>query len=95
MLGLYFDIGSNLFFSPKHKFGIDLGIRYNMVTGLKRPDVEYELADEDSGILESTHSYISTKLQADYYTWYIGISIKLDSNRKQKRKDSRGHGKLI
>ena len=88
------DIGSNLFFSEKHKFGVDLGIRYNMVTGLKRPENVYELSTDNDGIFQTTHASIANKLQADYYTWYIGISIKLDSNRKQKRKH-RSQGKLI
>lgn len=92
------DIGGNLYFKENHKTGLDFGIRYNMVTGLKRPQTQYDLSDDDSGILENTHAYISKRLQADYYTWYIGVSVKLDKSNRSKRKEEkkrRRQGKLI
>ena len=87
------DLGTNIFFSNNHKFGMDVGIRYNMLTRLKRP-IETELYDTDETIVNRISRYI----EADYYTWYIGLSIKLDEERKQKRKKKRnrhGKGKLI
>jgi len=92
------DIGTNLFFSDKHQIGVDLGIRYNMVTGLKRPENIYELSTENDGIFQNTHASLANKLQADYYTWYIGVSIKLDSNKRAQKKEEkrrRRQGKLI
>ena len=92
------DIGTNLFFSKNHQFGVDLGIRYNMVTGLKTPNEVFQLSNSQSGAIEKGHASIAKKLQADYYTWYIGVSIKLDSeerNRKKEEKKRRRQGKLI
>ena len=86
------DLGTNVFFSNNHKFGMDIGIRYNMLTRLKRPDTE--LFDQTEAIVDQISRYI----EADYYTWYIGLSIKLDEERKQKtnkRRNRRGKGKLI
>jgi len=92
------DIGGNLYFKDNHKTGLDFGIRYNMVTGLKRTDAEYqyELSNDDSGSFENTHAYIANELQADYYTWYIGVTIKLDKRNKRKEERQRKrNGKLI
>ena len=92
------DIGTNLFFSQDHNIGLDAGIRYNMVTGLKRPNDLYELSNSESGALEQGHANIAEKLQADYYTWYIGVSFKLDSKERSLRKEERRRkkqGKLI
>ena len=78
--------------------GVDLGIRYNMVTGLKRPENIYELSTENDGIFQNTHASLANKLQADYYTWYIGVSIKLDANKRAQKKEEnrrRRQGKLI
>ena len=88
------DLGTNIFFTNNHKFGMDIGIRYNMLTRLKRPIELTELYDKDQTIVNRISRYI----EADYYTWYIGVSIKLDEERKQKRKkrrSKRGKGKLI
>ena len=84
------DIGTNIFFKENHKFGIDFGIRYNMLTRLKRPDTEL-LYDQTSNVFDQ----ISRNIEADYYTWYLGVTIKLDENRKEKRRNKRGKGKLI
>lgn len=85
------DIGTNIFFKENHKFGMDFGIRYNMLTRLKRPDTEL-IVTTDNII-----NQISRNIEADYYTWYIGITIKLDEDRKEKRRNmrKRGKGKLI
>jgi len=90
------DIGTNLFFSNKHQVGIDIGIRYNMVTGLKRPETIYELSTD--GVFQNTHASLSNRLQADYYTLYFGVSIKLNPEERSRRKEERKRrrqGKLI
>ena len=53
-----------------------------MVTGLKTPATVYDIDNQ-------THSYISRKLKADYYTLYIGISFRFDNivGRKRRSKD--------
>ena len=63
------DLGTNIYFNEDSDSGIDVGIRYNMITGLKRPDVLYYDVND-----ETYHSYIIDKLQADYYTIYIGYT---------------------
>ena len=63
------DLGTNIYFGEDSDHGLDIGIRYNMVTGLKRPDILYYDVND-----ETYHSYILDKLQADYYTIYIGYT---------------------
>ena len=82
------DIGTNVFFNENHKYGIDLGIRYNMLTRLKRPDTNL-LYDQTENVIDQISRYI----EADYYTYYIGVSIKLDPIKSQQRKERRGRGK--
>ena len=82
------DIGSNLFFKENQKIGVDFGVRYNMVTGLKKPTVIYDYGN-------NTHGNIIDKLKVDYYTLYFGLSFKLDSTRKDKRKNKRSKGRHI
>ena len=82
------DIGTNVFFNENHKYGIDLGIRYNMLTRLKRPDTNL-LYDQTENVIDQISRYI----EADYYTYYLGISIKLDPIKSQQRKERRGRGK--
>jgi len=82
------DLGSNLFFKENQKIGVDIGVRYNMVTGLKKPTVVYDYIND-------THSYIIDKLKVDYYTLYFGLSFKLDPLRKDKRKNKRAKGRHI
>ncbi len=81
------DIGTNLFFSKNHQFGVDLGIRYNMVTGLKTPNEVFELSNSESGAIENGHASIAKKLQADYYTLYIGVSIAMMNSEKKETKE--------
>ena len=69
-----------------------------MVTGLKTPNEVFELSNSESGAIENGHASIAKKLQADYYTWYIGVSIKLDSAKRANKKEEkrrRRQGKLI
>ena len=82
------DLGTNLFFKENQKIGVDFGVRYNMVTGLKKPSVVYDYEND-------THSYIIDKLKVDYYTIYFGLSFKLDPLRKEKRANKRGKGRHI
>ena len=88
------DLGSNLFFKDDQKIGVDFGVRYNMVTGLKKPDIVYETIN-NYGILTNTNSYIIEKLKVDYYTLYFGLSFKLDPSRKDKKKYKRAQGRHI
>ena len=85
------DIGTNVFFKKTTNIGMDFGIRYNMVTGLKTPEIIFE---QENQIL----SNLSKNLQADYYSWYLGVSIKLDYEKRANKKDEkrrRRQGKLI
>ena len=79
------DLGSNLFFKENQKIGVDFGVRYNMVTGLKKPDIVYYETDTNNGIVSNANSYIIDKLNVDYFTVYLGFSFKLDPKRKDKR----------
>ena len=74
------DLGTNIFFNTSHNVGLDMGVRYNMVTGLKKPHTVY---DYDNNI----HEYITKKLQADYYTLYIGVSIAMNSLKKEPKEE--------
>ena len=66
---------------------MDIGIRYNMLTRLKRPDVVFD----DT---ESTIDQISSYINADYYTLYIGVTWMLNTN-KTKRNSKKDKGRLI
>lgn len=89
------DIGSNLFFKENQKIGIDFGVRYNMVTGLKKPDIIYNQTDPNDGPVQYTNNYIIDKLNVDYYTVYLGFSFKLNSDRKNKRNKSKSNDRHI
>ena len=80
------DIGTNIFFNKSQNVGMDLGVRYNMLTSLKRPDNILEV----SGAVNEIADYF----EADYYTLYIGIIWMIDSS-KANRKHNKGKGKLI
>lgn len=80
------DIGTNIFFDEVQDVGLDIGVRYNMLTRLKRPDIEYDNTN-------NTFDKISNYMGADYYTIYIGVVWKVNTS-KNKRKKSKG-GRLI
>jgi len=80
------DLGTNIFFKKTTNIGMDFGIRYNMVTGLKTPEITFEQENQSL-------SNLSKKLEADYYTYYLGVSIKLDPVKAQQRREKRGKGK--
>ena len=48
------DIGTNIFFNKSQDVGMDIGIRYNMLTELKRPDTIYEV----SGAIDKIANYL-------------------------------------
>ena len=89
------DIGSNLFFKEDQKIGVDFGVRYNVVTGLKKPDIVYNQTNPSDGPIQYTNNYIIDKLNVDYYTVYLGFSFKLNSERKSKRKSKKSNGRHI
>jgi len=72
------DLGTNIFFNTIHNVGLDIGVRYNMVTGLKKPQTVYDYSN-------NVHEYITKGLQADYYTLYIGVSVAMNSPNKKSR----------
>ena len=80
------DIGTNIFFDEVQDVGLDIGVRYNMLTRLKRPDIVYDDTN-------NTFDKISNYMEADYYTIYIGVVWKVNTS-KNKRKKSKG-GRLI
>ena len=69
------EFGSNIHFpkTDKHGFGLDIGIRYNIIPGLRRSETIFE--DSNSSI-----SSISKKLDANYYTLYMGTFLILGRN---------------
>jgi len=81
------DLGTNIFFNEAQDVGMDIGIRYNMLTRLKRPETVY---DDTQNTIDKISSYIN----ADYYTFYIGVTWMLNAN-KSKKKNRRDKGKLI
>ena len=81
------DFGFNMFFDRKHIKGLDFGIRYNMLTGLKVPETIHNYEN-------STHSYIIDEIQADYYTIYIGVAfLPFKSRMKKKEEDAQSNKK--
>ena len=72
------DLGTNIFFSTAHNVGLDIGVRYNMITGLKKPQTVYDYNN-------NVHQYITKKMQVDYYTLYIGVSIAMNSPKKESK----------
>ena len=64
------EFGTNIHFPKTESSGIgmDMGIRYNMISGLSRTD----FADQ---VNSNTVTELSRKLQANYYTLYIGVFI--------------------
>ena len=81
------DLGTNIYFNDIQDVGMDVGVRYNMLTRLKTPHPD-ELQIENNSVVGNVSSF----LQADYYTWYIGITWTINSFKKKRNKSK---GRLI
>lgn len=68
--GLIFELGSSIY--PNRKMGIDFGIQYTVIPGIKRPMTWINEEDREIG-------YVSRKLNADYVSIYIGLSTTIPS----------------
>ncbi|NOZ07327.1 MAG: hypothetical protein GXO91_00435 [FCB group bacterium] len=66
--GWMLELGTNIFIH--RRFGVDVGVQYTMIPGIRRP---VTVIDED----DQTIGYISRKLDATYMSFYIGTSIPL------------------
>ncbi len=64
------EFGTNIHFPKTESSGIgmDMGIRYNMISGLSRSETLYDQSNDEI-------STLSRRLQANYYTLYIGVFI--------------------
>jgi len=87
------DIGTS-FSSKNYKPSIDFGIRYNIVNKVRVND--WIVGDSGGTEDETLNDLIIRKLQADYKTYFIGVSwyLPLHDGKKNKR-DRLGRGKLI
>ena len=74
------DLGTNIFFNPSNNVGMDIGVRYNIIPGIKKTE---SINDQDNAI----HQYITKNLQVDYYTFYIGVSIAMNSAKKETKEE--------
>ena len=85
------DLGFNVFFDQVQDVGLDFGVRYNMLTHLKRPDQELlYYSDGDENFIQQ----ISNNIEADYYTLYIGIVWRVGSANFKNKNKKKG-GRLI
>mgnify|MGYP001136839307 CR=1 FL=1 len=86
------EFGANFMFSKTKQIGLDLGIRYNMAPKIISTNV---LAAEDSnsdGTIDGGISNLGTRINADYYTYYIGVSFSLnfdDDDREESKPGKR------
>jgi len=67
-LGWMLEIGSNV--TLKSGCGLDFGIQYTVIPGITRPEVEVPIEDE------MTFDDVSKTIDADYVSFYIGISLR-------------------
>ena len=77
------EMGANIHFpkTDNSGLGLDFGIRYNMIPGLERSETSYDDSNNEISVL-------SRKLEANYYTYYVGIFLLLDrySGKSRKKK---------
>lgn len=66
--GWMLELGSNV--TLKSGCGLDFGIQYTVIPGIARPQVS--MYDQEQMILDN----ISRKLDADYVSFYIGVSLR-------------------
>ena len=79
------EMGANIHFPKTYKngIGLDFGIRYNMIPGLERSNTLFDDSNNEISVL-------SRNLEANYYTYYVGVFLSLDrytgksANRKTK-----------
>ncbi len=69
-LGWILETGTNIYF--KKNLGLDLGLQYTVVPGIKKPHAAIE--DEDEQIFKT----ISRKINANYVSVYFGISFPIN-----------------
>ena len=81
------DLGVNIFFDEVQDVGLDFGVRYNMLTHLKRPDQELLYYTDGN---ENFIQQISNHIEADYYTLYIGVVWTVKGHKKSKKNKSKG-----
>jgi len=68
--GWMLELGTNIFIN--RRVGLDVGIQYNMIPGIRRP---VTLIDEE----EQTIGYVSRKLNAYDISVYFGVSMPLST----------------
>ena len=79
------EFGSNFNFIKWNGYGLDLGVRYNMIPGIKSTNgtLEGNCDDQDddgecdTGTFIGKAEALGNKIDADYITYYIGVSIPL------------------
>tara|TARA_B110000438_G_C15703851_1_gene602265 strand:- start:110 stop:757 length:648 start_codon:yes stop_codon:yes gene_type:complete len=65
------DLGFNLYPNMENNISFNIGVKYNMIPGYRKPD-NIIVNSEDNSIV-----WASKKLQADYITYYLGISVPM------------------
>lgn len=86
------EFGANLIFPKKNDIGLDFGIRYNMAPKIKSINSYKAEDDNKDGTIDGGVKKFGSKINADYYIYYIGVSFPFDfDNAKNKPKS----GKLI
>ena len=76
-MGWMLELGTNIFFTKS--FGMDFGVQYNVIPGLEKP---ITIIDEDDNEI----GYKNDKINADYISVYIGLTIDLSSESKCKKR---------
>ena len=65
------DIGFNLYPQMESSVSFNLGVKYNVIPGYRKQD---NLVINEN---DNTVTWVSKKLEADYITYYLGVSVPL------------------
>ena len=74
------EFGFNFSFPNSNGYGLDVGLRYNMIPEIKKTE---QYINEDDTI-EADVLNFGNKIDADYMTFYMGVSIPTGTLNKRK-----------
>ena len=74
------EFGFNFSFPKSNGYGLDMGLRYNMIPKIEKTE---QYINEDDTI-EADVLNFGNKIDADYMTFYIGVSIPTGTLNKRK-----------
>lgn len=76
------EFGFNFSFPKSKGYGLDMGLRYNMIPKIKKIE-QYIPADDN---IEANVLNFGSKIDADYMTFYIGVNLPFKNFSKNRGK---------